>query len=102
MSEIDPRWQSNIRALVQEHLSNGSNGSAALLTPWRITLGKLYEVGKVAERLNDPELNLLMCELAIFTVGDGYHKDYNPKVVDKLRQQVAQIKAAEQSAKELK
>ena len=75
---FEVRWQSNIKALIEEHLSCGSDSSSALLTPWRITMSKLLDVANVAIRLNDPELNLLMCELALYTVGDGYHDDYNP------------------------
>lgn len=78
------RWQSNIKALIEEQIQAGSNGGA-LIMPWKVTFCKLLEIADAARRINDPELNLLMCELALYTVGDGYHKDYDPEVVDKVR-----------------
>lgn len=82
---FEVRWQSNIKQLITEQLECNSGGSGALLMPWRITFAKLLDVADVARRINDPELNLLMCELALYTVGDGYHKDYDPDIVQQCR-----------------
>lgn len=85
------RWSSNIKELIEEEIENNSHGGA-LIMPWRITFSKLTEVAKVAARINDPELNLLMCELALYTVGDGYHKDYDPEIVSQVREQAIEFK----------
>ena len=85
-SKIEVRWQSNIKALIEEGIENNSLGGA-LTMPWRITYQKLLDVATVAARINDPELNLLMCELALYTIGDGYHKDYDPDLVDRIREE---------------
>ncbi len=74
-----------------EEIENNSHGGA-LIMPWRITFSKLTEVAKVAARINDPELNLLMCELALYTVGDGYHEDYDPDVVSHVRELAMEFK----------
>jgi hypothetical protein len=92
--KIEVRWQSNIKALIEEEIESNSLGGA-LAVPWRITYQKLLDVAAVASRINDPELNLLMCELALYTVGDGYHEDYNPKLVDEIRRQVLEVKSCE-------
>lgn len=69
--KFEVRWSSNLKALIEEQIMCGSNRSSALLMPWKITFLKLLEVANVAGRIDDPELNLLMCELALYTVGDG-------------------------------
>jgi hypothetical protein len=81
---LEFRWQSNIKQLITEELTCNSLGGQLTL-PWKITYLKLLEVADAAVRINDPTLNLLMCELALYTVGDGYHEDYNPDTVDKVR-----------------
>ena len=86
------RWQSNIKALIEEEIENNSLRGGALVMPWKITFSKLTEVARVAARINDPELNLLMCELALYTVGDGYHEDYDPDVVSQVREQALAFK----------
>lgn len=39
----------------------------------------LAEVGERAAELNDPQLNLLMCQLTIYIVADPKSDGYNPK-----------------------
>lgn len=88
---FEVRWSSNIKALITEEIQCNSHGGI-LSTPWKITFQKLLDVANVARRIGDPELDLLMCELALYTVGDGYHEDYNPEVVGKVREKAYQFK----------
>lgn len=89
---FEARWQSNIKQLITEQIECSDDRSAALVMPWKITMGKLLQVADEAIRINDPMLNLLMCELALYTVGDGYHEDYNAKIVEQTRVKALEFK----------
>jgi len=78
--EFSARWKSNIKQLITEEIMCNSNG-AGLVMPWRITFLILLQVAKTAIRIDDPELNRLMCDLSLYTVADGYHKDFDQKIV---------------------
>lgn len=69
-------WKVNTPGLLQEIID--CNPSAGIL---RVPLGifgqLLAEVGKRAAQINDPQLNALMCRLAIYEIADPYSPHYD-------------------------
>jgi len=44
----------------------------------------LYEVGECASRLNDPEMNALMCRLTIYDIADPHSESYDLEELKKI------------------
>lgn len=77
-----PHWKIHTSALLEE-ISKRS-GQAIYRIPLSM-LGKvLFNVGQRAAELNDPVLNALMCQLAIYTIADPYSPDYDPHRVEEI------------------
>ena len=84
-------WSCNLKALITEEIQCNSR-SRALTMPWKITYAKLLDLANLARRIGNNELHLMMCELGLYTVGDGYHKDYDPKIMEELRKRIHEEK----------
>lgn len=82
------RWKVNTGNLFREILSNP--GAEELTSSLRILSSKLAEIGERAVVLDDPVLNQLMIELAIYSVGDQESEDYDRKVVEKVEERFDQ------------
>ena len=67
-------------------------GSGVLKNPLNIFRNLLIQVGQRASEINDPILNKLMCDLAIYSISDPYDKDYNYKLVMKIRRTGEKLK----------
>lgn len=76
------QYSVNSGALLKEILNNP--GTGALVKPIQIFGNILAEVGERAAQLNDPELNVLMCRLSIYSIADQYSPDYDKKRVEQV------------------
>ena len=70
----EPHWRCHVPNLLKEVLEANPN-MWAMKMPFNILLQMLYDLGKIAERINDPELNAMMLRLAIFEQGDPDQAD---------------------------
>jgi len=52
----------------------------------------LGEVAERASQINDPQLNALMCRLALYEVADPFSKSYDKKVVERIYRASAKAK----------
>ena len=77
-------WKVHVPELLKEIAENSK--SDVLAKPLQILGGILYKVGERASELNDPELNALMCRLAIYTISDPKSKDYDEVMVKEMLQ----------------
>lgn len=81
---INLDWKVHTPNLLKEVLANPSTG--ILSAPLKIFGDILFEVAERASEINDPELNLLMCRLALYEVADPNSKNYKPEVFDELQE----------------
>jgi len=72
-------WNVHTSRLLSEVLSNP--GTSAMLVPLTIFRNLLTAVGERAIQLNDPQLNLLMCRLTLYSVADPECPKYDPKLL---------------------
>ena len=79
---ITAEWKVNTPQLLKEILVN--NQTQVLSTPLRIFAGMLAQVATRASELNDPELNALMCRLALYEISDPYSKEYDEKLTKQI------------------
>jgi hypothetical protein len=70
-------WRCDINSIVREIVEN-NKGVWAMRMPLQILLRMLYDLGQIALRVNDPELNAMMLRLAIYEDGD-YNKNTKPE-----------------------
>lgn len=88
MSDLTPRptpaseWRVHTPNLLAEIGNNNAALSAAVRTPLMILMRLLHQVGEVAARINDEELNALMCRLTIYSCADPESPDYDPDLAD--------------------
>ena len=71
VKDLSGRWKVVTHQLLQEVL-DGNPTAWALATPIRIFGEKLYQVAEQAQRINDPMLNALMIELALYENANPY------------------------------
>lgn len=83
-------WKVNTLGLIKELFNNP--GTGALVIPFHIFQRILGEVAERAIELNDPELNALMCRLALFEQSDPYSKDYNGEFTERTIEKGYQLK----------
>jgi len=76
------RFVTNTPALLNEVLT--SPGASVLHIPLQILAHQLGQVATRAAELNDPVLNSLMCDLALYEIADPYSKEYAPDRVAKI------------------
>jgi hypothetical protein len=76
-------WRVNTPSLLKQ-IANSTPGAEIFKSPLQIFGDLLSEVGACAARLNDPELNALMCRLAIYEIADPYNPNYDAKRVDRV------------------
>lgn len=72
-------WRVNTPQLLKEILESNP-GMGIMRSPFNIFKQVLAELAEHAIRINDPELNAIMCRLALYSVGDPYDPDYNKEV----------------------
>ncbi len=76
------QWKVNISSLFDEVLENPT--TRILRIPLQITHNLLRQVAQRASELNDPQLNALMCRLALYEIADPYSKEYDKKLVEEI------------------
>lgn len=79
-------WKVNTPGLLEEILVN--NETRFLKVPINIFQNILGQVAERAIKINDPELNLLMCRLALYEQANPYSKDYDKDIFEKLEKQI--------------
>lgn len=86
-------WRVNTPQLIAE-IANNNSQMSMLRAGLQIFMGLLAEVGECASRINDDELNGLMCRLAIYEISDPYNDAYDQKILDKIlrKYEAAKIK----------
>lgn len=75
-------WRVNTAGLLSEIQNCG--GAAILDKPINIFGKLLFSVGERAAQLNDPELNALMCRLAIYSISDPYSEDHDAELTSEI------------------
>ncbi len=80
--KVTLRWKMHTPNLLKEILNNPSCG--ILRVPLNILSNILAELGECASRINDPELNELMCRLTIYEIADPESKEYDPKMLQRI------------------
>lgn len=75
------QWKVYTPGLLKEIMANP--GTAILLRPIQAFANLLTQVGEVAARINDPELNKLMMRLAIYSIADPAEPEYDAEFVRK-------------------
>lgn len=79
-------WRIHLPNLLAEIMNNDT--TAILRVPLNILSAKLERMAEIASRINDDELNLIMCELALYQQGDPTHADYMPEIFDILKERI--------------
>jgi hypothetical protein len=94
--KFDAEFKVNTAGLLNEILCNEQIG--ILEKPIKIFGRLLYRVADRAAALNDPELNLLMCKLALYSVSDPSSDEYDQGVMEKVQKAVDNISKAKELA----
>ncbi len=82
-------WRVHTPNLIKEIIEGTNSKDAEAITiPVRIMNELLVKVGERASKIDDPELNALMCRLTIYAIADPQDKNYNPKLVKKILDKV--------------
>ncbi len=80
ISTVRLPWKINTHALIKELSSN--EGLEILKTPLIIFMRLLHKVSDRALELDDPELNSLMCRLALYEQSDPNSKEYDEETTN--------------------
>jgi hypothetical protein len=88
------KWRVHTPNLLAEIGNNNAALSAAMRTPLMILMRLLHDVGKEAARINDPELNALMCRLTIYSCADPESPDYDPILTSRVLHPNAEVRDA--------
>lgn len=80
----------NTEGLLREIIGNPSVG--VLEKPIGIFGNLLFSVAERAAELNDPELNALMCRLALYSVSDPSKPEYDEELVARVYEAEAEAK----------
>lgn len=75
-------WRVHVPNLLNETLIN--KGTWILNIPFQIFGRLLFNVGEIAARINDPELNEMMCRLTIYSIADPTSSDYDDEAVKEI------------------
>lgn len=70
-------------------------GMGVLKVPLNVLVRYLDSVATRASQLNDPILNKLMCDMALYEVADPSSKEYNQEVLDEVYQKAKQQRIEE-------
>jgi hypothetical protein len=84
-------WKVNTPGLLNEILLNPQ--CRILKRPLQVFANLLGQVGQRAAELNDPQLNALMCRLAIYAIADPNNPDYDAEKLSEILA-LAEVKAA--------
>jgi len=79
--QVGSYWRVHTPNLLSEVLNN--KGTWALTIPIKIFGHLLAELGEIANKINDKELNKMMLRLTIYSVADPESKDYDADFVAK-------------------
>lgn len=77
------QWRVNTPSLLKEALECNP-GMATLKVPFNILKQVLQELAETAIRIDDPELNAIMCRLALYSVSDPYDPDYDERIYNQV------------------
>ncbi len=74
-------WKVNAAALIKEIAENGGPAMSGVIMPLHIFRHILSMVAVRASQLNDPEMNKLMCRLALYAISDPYSGEYDAEAL---------------------
>lgn len=80
VNKLDLEWRVHTPNLLKEVMNNPTCG--ILKTPIQIFGLLLHEVADRSSELNDPKLNKLMIQLALYSQADPESPDYDKDLVD--------------------
>lgn len=75
-------WKVHTSRLLDEITTH--SGQPSLRIPLNTFRCLLADVGECAARLNDPQLNALMCKLTIYSIADPDSPDYDAAAVERI------------------
>ena len=78
MKTIKAQWKVHTPGLLKDILTN--NQTQVLQIPLQIFASLLAEVATRASELGDPQMNALMCRLALYEISDPYSKEYDAEL----------------------
>lgn len=89
MSDINKRYTHGFKIhapnLLKEVTNHGlQDNSGVLFIPMNILRKYLVSIGERCSQINDPILNKLMVEMAIYEVGDPESEIYDPKIIEQV------------------
>lgn len=94
-------WRVHTPNLLSEIL--GNNETQMLKRPVQMLANLLDNVAIRASQLNDPILNALMCQLAMYEISDPYSENYNServlKIITKGVKQMGKLNEAEKKTR---
>lgn len=71
--------------LLEEVINNALREKMGVLqTPLTIFAKYLYSIAERCAEIDDPILNRLMVEMALYSVGSPHSEDYDPNVIDEV------------------
>ena len=80
-------WRICVPDLFNEITSNPIMSDPVIRIPLNMLQMKLAEIAQRAIELNDPKLNTLMMQLALYEQGNPYSKEYNSKLLSKMERE---------------
>ena len=78
-----PEFKIHAPNFLKEVFNNNRLGGV-LKFPANILRTYLIQIAQRASELNDPKLNAIMCQMALYEIADPESKEYNPKLVKKI------------------
>jgi len=84
------QWKIHLPRLLSETIpGNTMDGSGGVLRqPLNILIGIMRELTERAIKINDPELNIIMCRLALYEESDPFSDNYDPEIINKLKKSI--------------
>lgn len=70
----------------------------ALRIPIQIFKSHLAKIAERCSEINDPVLNKIMCDMAMFEEADPYSKDYKPVMIKKVNAEYNKLKRKKEKA----
>jgi len=85
-NEDDLEWKMHFPTFIAE-VANNNSEMAGLKIGFQLMQNLLGQVAQRASELNDPQLNAMMCKMALYEIADPYSKEYDPERVKKILKQ---------------
>lgn len=77
MKDPELEFKINTPQFLKEVFDNNPTLGGVLFVPANTLQSYLYQIAQRASELNDPKLNAIMCQMALYEIADPYQKGYN-------------------------